>query len=67
MTSPSPSGGRRLSRNALLAPWRQPWPWVSLGLLLLCSRTEPPRLWFWLALLLISLLVGLIQALARKS
>jgi len=40
---------------------------VSLGLLLLCSLTEPPRLWFWLALLLISLLVGLIQALARKS
>lgn len=67
MTSPSPIGGRRLSRNALLAPWRQPWPWVSFGLLILCSRTEPPRLWFWLALLLISLLVGLIQALARKS
>ena len=66
MTSPSPSSGRP-SRYALLAPWRQPWPWVSLGLLLLCSRTEPPRLWFWLALLLISLLVGLIQALARKS
>jgi hypothetical protein len=67
MTSPSPISARRASRNALLAPWRQPWPWVSLGLLLLCSRTEPPRLWFWLALLLISLLVGLIQALARKS
>jgi hypothetical protein len=57
---------RRQSRAALLEPWRQPWPWVSLGLLALCSRTEPPRLWFWLALLLISLLVGLIQALARK-
>jgi hypothetical protein len=39
---------------------------VSLGLLLLCSRTEPPRLWFWLALLLISLLVGLLQSLARR-
>ncbi|MFZ4566448.1 MAG: hypothetical protein ACOYMY_08275 [Prochlorococcaceae cyanobacterium] len=50
----------------LLAPWRQPWPWLSLGLLLLCTRTEPPRLWFWLALLLISLLVGLLQALARE-
>jgi len=56
----------RPSAAALLAPWRQPWPWVSLGLLVLCSRTEPPRLWFWLALLLISLLVGLLQAVARK-
>jgi hypothetical protein len=34
--------------------------------LLLCTRTEPPRLWFWLALLLISLLVGLLRALARE-
>jgi hypothetical protein len=34
-------------------------------LLILCSRTEPPRLWFWLALLLISLAVGLLQSLAR--
>ena len=51
----------------LLAPWLKPWPWLSLGLLLLCTRTEPPRLWFWLALLLISLLVGLLQALAREK
>lgn len=50
----------------VLAPWMSPWPWLSLGLLLLCTRTEPPRLWFWLALLLISLLVGLLQALARE-
>jgi hypothetical protein len=56
----------RQRRQALLAPWLQPWPWVSLGLLLLCSRTEPPRLWFWLALLLISLMVGLLQSLARR-
>ena len=56
----------RQRRQTLLAPWLPPWPWVSLGLLLLCSRTEPPRLWFWLALLLISLLVGLLQSLARR-
>jgi hypothetical protein len=49
-----------------IKPWLSPWPWVSLGLLLLCTRTEPPRLWFWLALLLISLLVGVLRALARE-
>ncbi|MFM7086388.1 MAG: hypothetical protein ACKOXO_05275 [Cyanobium sp.] len=59
-------GGRtRVSARRLLAPWRQPWPWLSLLLLLLCSRSEPPRLWFWFALLLISLLVGLLQSLQR--
>ncbi|MEI7664650.1 MAG: hypothetical protein WCI65_01200 [Synechococcaceae cyanobacterium ELA263] len=56
----------RQRRQALLAPWQQPWPWLSLVLLLLCSRTEPPRLWFWLALLVISLLVGLLQSQARR-
>jgi hypothetical protein len=56
----------RQRRQVLLAPWLQPWPWVSLVLLVLCSRTEPPRLWFWLALLLISLLVGLLQSQARR-
>ena len=49
-----------------LRPWLQPWPWISLGLLLLCHRSEPPRLWFWLALLLISLLVGLLQSQPRR-
>ncbi|MFM7169690.1 MAG: hypothetical protein ACKOYH_02380 [Cyanobium sp.] len=49
-----------------LKPWLSPWPWASLGLLWLCTRTEPPRLWFWLALLLISLLVGFLRALAPK-
>jgi hypothetical protein len=50
----------------LIAPWRAPWPWISLLLLVLCTRSEPPRLWFWFALLLISLLVGLLQSLARR-
>jgi apolipoprotein N-acyltransferase len=53
-------------RQRLLAPWRAPWPWLSLLLLLLCTRSEPPRLWFWFSLLLISLLVGLLQSLARR-
>lgn len=55
-----------MRRNPWLKPWLAPWPWLSLGLLFLCTRTEPPRLWFWLALLLISLLVGLMRALARE-
>ncbi|MEB3352035.1 MAG: hypothetical protein VKM01_06895 [Cyanobacteriota bacterium] len=61
--SPAPVGrwGRRL-----ISPWLQPLPWLSLVLLLLCTRTEPPRLWFWLTLLLISLAVGLLQGLARR-
>jgi hypothetical protein len=67
MTSSS-NGPRRSEPLAtrLLAPWRRPWPWLSLLLLLVCSRSEPPRLWFWFSLLLISLVVGLLQSLARR-
>jgi hypothetical protein len=54
-----------IDRRSLLAPWRQPLPWISLMLLLLCLRSDPPRLWFWLALLLISLVVGLVRGLAQ--
>jgi apolipoprotein N-acyltransferase len=57
---------RSTRRSQLLEPWRRPWPWLSLVLLALCSRSEPPRLWFWVSLLLISLLVGLLQSLARR-
>jgi apolipoprotein N-acyltransferase len=48
-----------------LKPWRQPAPWLTLVLLLITARSQPPRLWFWLALLLIVLLVGWAQALKR--
>jgi len=50
-----------------LKPWRQPAPWLTLMLLLITARSEPPRLWFWLALLLIVLLVGWVQALKRPA
>ncbi|MEY3749781.1 MAG: hypothetical protein RLZZ11_786 [Cyanobacteriota bacterium] len=48
-----------------LQPWRQPAPWLALLLLAITAASQPPRLWFWLALLLIVLLVGWIQALKR--
>lgn len=63
MSRPSlPSGPLR----RWLSPWLQPLPWISLLLLILCTRTEPPRLWFWLTLLLISLVVSLLQSLNRR-
>lgn len=50
-----------------LKPWRQPAPWLSLILLVITATSQPPRLWFWLALLLIVLLVGWAQALKAPS
>jgi len=42
---------------------RQPVPWIALVLLTITVSSTAPRLWFWLALLLIVLLVGWVQAL----
>jgi apolipoprotein N-acyltransferase len=50
-----------------LKPWTQPAPWLALILLLITASSQPPRLWFWLALLLIVLLVGWAQALKHPS
>jgi len=50
-----------------LKPWRQPAPWLALVLLVITATSQPPRLWFWLALLLIVLLVGWAQALKPPS
>jgi apolipoprotein N-acyltransferase len=50
-----------------LKPWRQPAPWLALVLLIITAMSQPPRLWFWLALLLIVLLVGWVQALKRPG
>jgi apolipoprotein N-acyltransferase len=47
----------------LLGPWRQPAPWLALLLLAIAAASSPPRLWFWLAVLLVVLLVGWLQAL----
>jgi apolipoprotein N-acyltransferase len=38
---------------------------LALILLVITATSQPPRLWFWLALLLIVLLVGWVQALKR--
>lgn len=46
-----------------LRPWRQPAPWIALLLLVIAAISSPPRLWFWVALLLVVLLVGWAQAL----
>lgn len=60
---------RRPLRQALvpwLAPWAAPAPWLALLLLALAAASSPPRLWFWVALLGVVLLVGWIQALGGR-
>ena len=54
-------------RSLWLRPWRQPAPWAALVLLGIASVSRPPRLWFWVALLVVVLLVGWIQALKRPE
>lgn len=46
-----------------LSPWRQPAPWIALVLLVIAAISSPPRLWFWISLLLVVLVVGWAQAL----
>ena len=50
-------------RERWLNPWRQPAPWIALLLLVIAAISSPPRLWFWISLLLVVLLVGWAQAL----
>jgi hypothetical protein len=49
-----------------LAPWAAPAPWLALLLLALAAASSPPRLWFWVALLVVVLLVGWVQALGGR-
>ena len=51
------------NRGRWLSPWRQPAPWIALLLLVIAAISSPPRLWFWISLLLVVLLVGWAQAL----
>ena len=43
-------------RHSALAAWRQPAPWIALGLLAIASNSTQPRLWFWVALLVVVLI-----------
>ncbi len=65
MTPTRSKRGSELQR--WLKPWRQPAPWLALVLLVITATSQAPRLWFWLALLLIVLLVGWVQALKGSS
>ncbi len=55
-----------MARSSPNASWllalRQPAPWIALVLLSITVSSTAPRLWFWLSLLLIVLLVGWMQA-----
>ncbi|MFM1899754.1 MULTISPECIES: hypothetical protein [unclassified Synechococcus] len=54
---------RSLASSSWLNALRQPAPWIALVLLAITVFSTAPRLWFWLALLMIVLLVGWVQAL----
>ena len=41
----------------------KPAPWLALLLLAIAAVSSSPRLWFWVALLLVVLIVGWVQAL----
>jgi len=56
-----------LASSSWLAALRQPAPWIALVLLAITVSSAAPRLWFWLALLLIVLLVGWVQALKQET
>ena len=57
----------RLASSSWLVALRQPAPWIALVLLAITVSSAAPRLWFWLALLLIVLLVGWVQALKQET
>ena len=60
-----------MARSSPNASWfvalRQPAPWIALVLLAITVSSTAPRLWFWLSLLLIVLLVGWVQAFKRHE
>ena len=56
----------RLPSTSWLTALRQPAPWIALVLLAITVSSTAPRLWFWLALLMIVLLVGWVQALKQE-
>jgi apolipoprotein N-acyltransferase len=51
--------------NRPLTGWKAPAPWIALVLLAITAASNPPRQWFWLALLVIVLVVGWLQLLRQ--
>jgi hypothetical protein len=51
--------------NRPLAAWKAPAPWFALVLLAITAASSPPRQWFWLARLVIVLIVGWLQLLRQ--